>query len=356
MTRGFIYITIRQVASTETAPNWEHNTKGVKTMSTRLIDVVIVGYGNVGRQVERAVANASDMRLAAIITGRPEQVKEQTPVPVYDLNSGTIEVVEGHVAVLCYGTTKLKDLAQRFIRQSPIRALVDSFDDHGAVPGYYGNLNALANYHGKTYLTCQGWDPGVFSAMRMLLGSILSHVYTFYGVDGPGSSRGHRDALLDIKGVTDAQSYTNTFQAVLDKAREGQKVGGPTERMFRQNYLVLDEDTEEERARVSEEIKESSYFSGYQVENHFLTPEALERDHSGQPHNGVVIATDGNGSSMEFRITWRNNSEGTAEILVSAARAVRRLYKEERSGAFLPHQVAAGHFSAKTEGSLIAEV
>jgi len=48
-----------------------------------MINVAIVGYGNLGRGVKRALKNSADLQLTAVFTRRPEQLKKEiTEVPV----------------------------------------------------------------------------------------------------------------------------------------------------------------------------------------------------------------------------------------------------------------------------------
>ena len=54
-----------------------------------MINIGIVGYGNLGRGLETSLQHNPDYNLAAIFTRRqPDQVKTQTGVPVIHLNAG----------------------------------------------------------------------------------------------------------------------------------------------------------------------------------------------------------------------------------------------------------------------------
>lgn len=67
-----------------------------------------------------------------------------------------------------------------------------------------------------------GWDPGLFSLMRIYFGASVSDgsTYTFWG---KGVSQGHSDAVRRVKGVKDARQYTVPIESALEKVRRGEK-------------------------------------------------------------------------------------------------------------------------------------
>ena len=68
--------------------------------------VAIVGYGNLGRGVEAAVANNEDMELVAVFTRRnPEGVNVRTAnVPVYKLDDAINYKDSIDVMIICGGS------------------------------------------------------------------------------------------------------------------------------------------------------------------------------------------------------------------------------------------------------------
>lgn len=108
------------------------------------IRVAIVGYGNLGRGVEAAVAKNPDMQLKGIYTRRdPSQLQPlnaDTPVHSMDVllsHKGQVDVL-----ILCGGSKD--DLP----RQAPELAahfnLVDSFDTHARIPEHFANVDKAA--------------------------------------------------------------------------------------------------------------------------------------------------------------------------------------------------------------------
>ena len=94
------------------------------------IRVAIVGYGNLGRGVELAVAQNADMQLAAVFTRRdPGGVRLQTAgVPVHGMDDIAHHCAAIDVLILCGGSKE--DLPQQSPQLAAQFCLVDSFDTH----------------------------------------------------------------------------------------------------------------------------------------------------------------------------------------------------------------------------------
>jgi len=170
-----------------------------------MIRIGIVGYGNIGRGVEKAVAAAPDMELRAVFTRRDPKDSALTGASAPVLPVGAAEKMTGEidVMVLCGGS------ATDLWEQGPYFAgnfnTVDSFDTHARIPEYMAAIDAAAQR--TTAIISCGWDPGLFSMIRLLSGSILpdGDSYTFWG---KGVSQGHSDAIRRIDGVKKAIQYT----------------------------------------------------------------------------------------------------------------------------------------------------
>ncbi|MEE1223702.1 MAG: diaminopimelate dehydrogenase, partial [Clostridia bacterium] len=181
------------------------------------IKIGIFGYGNLGRGVECAIKNNSDMELAAVFTRRsPENVSILSDnVPVYHADDVLKHKDEIDVMILCGGSAtdlpvQTPELAQYF-------NVVDSFDTHARIPEHFANVDNGAKKGNKTALISVGWDPGMFSLNRLYANAILpdGNDYTFWG---KGVSQGHSDAVRRIDGVIDARQYTIPVEAALEGA------------------------------------------------------------------------------------------------------------------------------------------
>ena len=82
-------------------------------------------------------------------------------------------------------------------------------------------MNNASLKNDKLSMISIGWDPGLFSNMRLMIESVLpkSTIYTFWG---SGVSQGHSDAIRRVPGVKDARQYTVPVEESLAKVRNGE--------------------------------------------------------------------------------------------------------------------------------------
>ena len=164
------------------------------------IRIGILGYGNLGKGVELAVAAAPDMELVAVFTRRdPSFLSIKTAgVPVVSVNDVADYKDKIDVMILCGGSAT--DLPVQTPQYARMFNVVDSFDTHARIPEHFANVDAAAKEAGKVAVISCGWDPGMFSLARVYSNAILpdGNDYTFWG---KGVSQGHSDAIRRIKGV-----------------------------------------------------------------------------------------------------------------------------------------------------------
>ena len=325
------------------------------------IRIGIFGYGNLGRGVESAVAQNSDMELAAVFTRRdPSAVKLRTagvPVLHADMIGEMADRID--VMILCGGSAtdlpvQTPALAKRF-------DVVDSFDTHAKIPQHFENVDAAAREGGHVAMISVGWDPGLFSLNRLLGNAILpdGKDYTFWG---KGVSQGHSDAIRRIEGVADGKQYTIPVQAALDAVRSGADPDlSVREKHIRECFVVAKEGAD--KARIEKEIKEMpNYFADYDTTVHFITAEELRRDHSGIPHGGFVIRSGKTGFDLEhkhiieYRLKLDSNPEFTSSVLVAYARAAYRMSREGMCGCKTVLDVPPAYLSPKTGAELRKEL
>lgn len=311
----------------------------------------ILGYGNLGRGVQYAASQNPDMEVVAVFTRRnPSDVRTVLPVTVEKTDNLIKYADKIDVMVLCGGSAT--DLPQQSVQAVRMFNTVDSFDTHAKIPGYFDALDAAAKEHGHVGAMSIGWDPGLFSLMRVYFDSSLrdGSTYTFWG---KGVSQGHSDAVRRVKGVKDARQYTVPVESALEKVRRGENPRLTTrEKHTRVCYVVAEEGAD--LARIEKEIKEMpDYFADYDTTVHFISEEELQKNHSGIPHGGFVLrsgksATD-NKFLMEFSLKLDSNPEFTSSVLVAYARAVYRLAKEGRKGAVTVFDIAPKYLSPLSE-------
>ncbi len=295
----------------------------------------IYGYGNLGKGVEKATLKNKDCDLVGIFTRRdPNSIQSITGAKVYAASEMDHFTDKIDVLILCGGSAtdlvhQTPDLAKKF-------NVVDSFDNHGRIPEHFAIVNDSAKENGKIAVISCGWDPGLFSLLRVYSEAVLpdGKDYTFWG---KGVSQGHSDAIRRIDGVLDARQYTVPVPEALERVRSGENPELSTrEKHTRDCYVVAKEGANLER--IEKEIKEMpNYFADYDTTVHFISMEELKEKHSTLPHGGFVIrtgSTDENvGQIIEFNLQLDSNPEFTGSVLVAVARAAVRMAKEGFSGA-----------------------
>ena len=310
----------------------------------------ILGYGNLGRGVESAVRQNEDMELTCIITRRdPKTVKPATEgVEVYSVDE--IEKVKDKidVLVLCGGSaTDLPVQTPEFARYFNV---IDSFDTHARIPEHFANVDRAAKENGHVALISCGWDPGMFSLMRLDGASILpeGNDYTFWG---KGVSQGHSDAIRRVKGVKNGKQYTIPVEVALEAVRKGENPELTTRQKHTRECFVVPEEGAD-LAQIEQDIKTMpNYFADYDTTVHFITEEEFSRDHAGIPHGGFVFRTGVTGFEkehkhvVEFSLKLDSNPEFTSSVILSFARAVYRLSREGVSGCKTVFDIAPAYLS-----------
>jgi len=302
-----------------------------------MVNVAIVGYGNLGRGVKRALENNTDCRFTALFTRRPEQLrKEIKDVPVLSSEKITLpKDIKIDVAILCGGS--LKDTPVQGPLFAGLFNTVDSFDTHTNIPSYFRQMDSIAKKSGHVSIISAGWDPGIFSLERVLGDAFLpkSKGYTFWG---PGVSQGHSDAARKVKGVLDARQYTIPLDNALQRVRNGETPDFSKREMHKRVvYVTVQEGAD--REKIKKEITEMpNYYSDYNTEVIFITKEEMAKNHSAFPHGGFVLTSGatgaGNKQILEYRCQLQSNPEFTGSVLVACARAAFRLQQQGNKGAF----------------------
>ena len=327
--------------------------------TTSPIRIGIVGYGNLGRGVEAAIARNPDMVLTGIYTRRdPAQLKPtDAATPVYAMDSLAARKSEIDVLILCGGSKD--DLPRQAPELAAHFSLVDSFDTHARIPEHFANVDQAACAGQTTALISAGWDPGMFSINRVMGEALLPDgaTYTFWG---KGLSQGHSDAIRRVEGVAGGVQYTIPVEDAVDKVRSGVRPELSTrEKHTRECYVVLEAGADAEAVRKTI-VEMPHYFDQYDTTVHFISAEELARDHAAMPHGGFVIRS-GNTSAqnkqvIEYRLQLDSNPEFTSSVLVAYARAVHRMAQAGQHGCKTVFDVAPGLLSPKSAQELRAEL
>ena len=324
-----------------------------------MINIGIVGYGNLARGVESAIRQNPDMCLQAVFTRRdPQKLTIRTPdVPVVAVAEAEQWADKIDVMILCGGSaTDLPEMTPAFAKMFNV---VDSFDTHAKIPQHFAAVNAAATEAGHTAIISAGWDPGLFSVNRLYASAVLpqGRDYTFWGT---GVSQGHSDAVRRIPGVIDCRQYTIPVPEAMDRVRAGENPELTTrEKHTRCCYVVAEEGAD--LAKIENTIKTMpNYFADYDTTVNFISAEEMARDHAGLPHGGSVIRSgvtgwDGeNKQTIEYKLTLDSNPQFTSSVLVACARALMKMHSRGQIGCKTIFDIAPADLSPMSQEEMLA--
>ncbi|MCX7994173.1 MAG: diaminopimelate dehydrogenase [candidate division WOR-3 bacterium] len=341
-------------------------------MKKNKIKIAIIGFGNLGKGVKKAIDKNPDMELVEIITRRPEAVKKiEKDVPVYSFDDFK-SIAD--VAILCggskddiFGVENNKELSRVRIPDpyshgqglyfAQFFNTVDSFDTHRRIPDYYRQMGKVARINRHTSIISAGWDPGTFSMERVLADAFIpgGKIYTFWG---PGVSQGHSDAVRQVPGVLDARSYTIPIKKSIKMVKGGKNPVLKPGMMHRRVVYVVAHPDADKRDIIHQIKKMPNYFADYDTKVIFVSEKELNQKHREFPHKGSIIlsgnTSNNNNALIEYHCDWGSNPEATASILVACARACYRFNKEKRYGAYTMLEIPPSYYSPHPVEELLA--
>lgn len=325
------------------------------------IRIGIVGYGNIGRGLETAINNSTDTELVAVFTRRqPDTIKTNSPhAKVVSFSEAEKYVDSIDVMVICTGSAT--DIPKHGVQFARMFNTVDSYDTHAKIPEYLRNIDEVSLASGKISIISIGWDPGLFSLVRMISGVVLpkGNDYTFWG---RGVSQGHSDAIRRIDGVKNGIQYTIPVQDAVERVRSGKTPQlTAREKHTRECFVVCEENAD--KNKIEAEIKNMpNYFAEYDTTVNFISEEEFKLNHSKMPHGGRVIRNGVTGDEnlnnhvIEFSLKLDSNPEFTSSVLLSYARAAYRMSKEGMKGAKTIFDVPVSYLSPKSREELISNL
>lgn len=323
------------------------------------IRIGILGYGNLGKGVQLAVAENKDMELVAVFTRRNPASLSIPGVTVVSADDAEAWKDKIDVMVICGGSAT--DLPKQTPAFAKLFNVVDSFDTHATIPEHFAAVDAAAKETGHVGVISVGWDPGLFSLARVYANAVLpdGKDYTFWG---KGVSQGHSDAIRRIEGVADARQYTVPVEKALEAVRSGKNPDLTTrEKHTRECFVVLKEGADAKK--VEEEIKTMpNYFSDYDTTVHFISAEEMKLHHSGLAHGGFVIRSGKTGAEkehnhiFEFNLKLDSNPEFTGSVLAAYARAIYRLSQEGKKGCVTAFDIAPKYLCSQSDEELRAHL
>ena len=299
------------------------------------INVGIVGYGNLGKAVEKCLVSNPKFNLKAIFSRRLVKSKLGTIIEPYSEFINYKSKVD--VMILCSGSKS--DL----IIQSPEILehfdIINTFDTHAKIVQEYKKLNIIAKKHNHRAIICCGWDPGLFSIIRALFFAISNkEPITFWG---RGLSMGHSDAIRQVANVDDGVQFTIPIKESIEKAKKDTLE--KTDFLHKRECYVCAK--EKHYKQIEKDIKNiANYFKGQPTKVNFVSQEKVMKLKSNTSHKGFIFSTfktkSNTKSQMEFKVIMKSNPDFTASIVVAYITAILNLKKQNKSGAFTPLEIS----------------
>lgn len=284
------------------------------------IKVGIVGYGNLGKAVEELVAKDERFELVCVFSKRDVLGKY-----AYVENIGNLKKYNGKIDVvfLCAGSSS--NLMEQASECLQYFCTVDAFDTHKKIKKHINDCNKTAKANGKVAFCSLGWDPGLFSLMRVLFNALGGNAYTTWG---KGVSQGHSEAVRKLDNVKDAIQYTIPNQKIIKKLKCGQNVDNLLGLHTRECFVVADREYQEEIKNKI--INMPNYFKGYKTTVKFVNEHEIVK-HKKLYHAGEVFT---HGGELKFKLKTESNPKITASVMITYSIVLYNYYKNKKYGAY----------------------
>lgn len=268
-----------------------------------MLNIAIIGYGNIGKAALEAVLAADDMQLAGIVRRNAQHIPQE--ISQYKVVDSIEKLENVDVALLCTPTRQVPHYAEQILKLGI--STVDSFDIHTQIPDLRRQLIPIAKQHDAVSIISAGWDPGSDSVVRCLLQAIAPKGITYTNF-GPGRSMGHSVAVRAIEGVEDALSMTIPLGTGIHRRMVYVKV--------KDGYNFAD---------IEQQILHDDYF--IHDETHVIKVESVDQlNDMGHGVNLVRKGVSGNTQNQRFEFNMSiNNPALTGQVMVACARATQHM-------------------------------
>ena len=284
-----------------------------------MIDIAILGYGNLGKAIERTIEKNNEFNLVGIFSRR------RLDSPHY-FDASTLHQFDGNIDVVLVCTGSLDDTVNTVKKLAGRLCTVDAYDIHSNVTNFQQSVDCLAKQGKTTNIVAVGWDPGILSMVRATCSIVKGQCVTLWG---KGVSQGHTNALKKVAGVVDGVQFTLPKHSAYRKALRGRFKGDSKDVCTRRCYVVAS--TKKGVKRRIRAIKE--YFDGYKTDVRFVSHKRLAKLKQNSAHKGQVVFA-GNNCKMKFRLATQCNAMLTAEIMLAYAKVAKTMYSQGKFGAY----------------------
>jgi len=269
-----------------------------------MLNIAIVGFGNVGRAAYEAVLAAQDMTVRCVVESpqltAPEHMKDIWLTDIAQIHTyGKVDC-----ALLCLPTRICPQVAQTLLAMGV--NTVDGYDIHDSIWDVRCELDEIAKQHGARAILAAGWDPGSDSVVRALMQAIVPRGITYTNF-GPGMSMGHSVAAKAIPGVANALSITL-----------------PTGAGVHRRMVYVELETGATLEQVTRELKADAYFANDDTHVTQVDDIAALQDVG----HGVQMTRKGSSGAthnqlLEFSMRI-NNPALTGQVMAACARATAK--------------------------------
>ena len=307
------------------------------------IKVGIVGYGNLGKAVEQEILKNKDFKLIAIFSRRTIKSSFDTIVEPYDNFVNYKNKID--IMFLCGGSKC--DLEIQTPEIAKYFDVINTFDTHAKIKEHFETLDNIAKKSNHRAIISCGWDPGLFSLIRVVMQAISGETPTTFW--GKGISMGHSDALRNVKGVEDAVQFTLPNKQAVKLARQG-KLPKNMPLHFRDCHIVSNDSNHEELTTRIKNIP--NYFKGQPTSVNFVNMLTLSKLKKKMFHKGEIVSSFKSAKSkfsILFKVSMDSNPEFTAKIMISYTKAILNLKQKNIVGAFTPLDIPASFLLSARE-------
>ena len=290
--------------------------------------LAIVGYGNLGKSLEKEIAKEKDLELTAIYSRRVLNHAK------YRHTNEIEQCDDCDVALLALGSYgDILQYADTFRRLDT----VDSFDTHAKIGEYKMLLNTAKP--DKISIISTGWDPGLLSLIRGVFSVGSNGCVTLWG---EGVSQGHSNAIRALDGVIDAVQFTKPKENALELIRNGET---DSRKLHDRLCYVACNEADEKRLH-NEIVNMKNYFEGYDTRVVFCEPSEIAVLKQKTAHRGQVV-TVGEGFATHSEVKLDCNTDYTAKIMLAYAKALPQLKADGYTGALDVFDIPMRYLASK---------
>lgn len=298
------------------------------------IKVGIVGYGNLGKVLEKEINKSNLFELVAVFSKR---------IINKCVNYNQIKNYQNKIDILFLAVgsqSNLEEDAQELIKMFNI---IECYDNHSKLELHISNLDNLAKQNNKIALCAFGWDPGIFSLMRGLCDSMG---YSATTVWGKGISQGHTQAIKRLPHVKDALQFTIPNRKMCKKVAGGGLINA-NKLHKRKCYVVCNKEYQKQiKAQI---VSMPHYFKDYKTKVRFVSLKKLKKLKTFS-HKGTIFTEN---NIMNFTLKLPSNPTFTAKTMIAFALNYKKLLETKTYGAFTIFDLPFNNILTKSKFSYL---